>query len=379
MSRRYDFLDAYRGLIVLLMIEGHVVREFLQPVLQISPLFRAHELLHGITGPGFLFGAGITFGISAQRRWEDFLRPTPVLARRMGKIFLLIIIGYALHLPFLSLQKTLRETSAGGWTALLSFDVLQCIGFSLLILQLLLLILRGRGLFLGTVGVLGTAAVLLTPVIWRMDLQALPAAVSLGLQGTSGSVYPIVPYSAFLFAGAVASYRFTKHAEDGNERVFLHRLALGGLFCILAGFLSEWLPLRVYEEVDFWHDSPNFFLMKLGGLFLLMSGTWVLNAQIRSSLLVRLSLVGIESLFVYIVHLVVLYGSPINAEFHLSSVWSGGLGWFAALGVSAVLMLVLYGAARMWRALKLDHPVLFRAMQIWIAVVLSYEFLTSPY
>ena len=36
---RYDFLDLFRGIIVLFMIEGHVVRELLTPELRAAKLF----------------------------------------------------------------------------------------------------------------------------------------------------------------------------------------------------------------------------------------------------------------------------------------------------------------------------------------------------
>lgn len=379
MNKRYTFLDVYRGIIVLLMVEGHAMREFLQPALQLSPVFRFHEFLHGITGPGFLFGAGITFGISAKRRWNDFLRPTPLLGRRFRKILLLLLLGYGLHLPFFSLSKTLAETSPEDWRTFLSFDVLQCIGYSLLILQILLLVLRERRLFLGTVIVLGSALVLFAPFLWRMDFSGIPPALSMGLQGNLGSVYPLVPYGAFLFAGAAASFQFTRYAEEGNDRVFIRRLGLAGVFCIAAGLFFEWIPLRIYAETDFWHDSPNFFLMKLGGLFLLMSGAWFLERPFRAGTLAPVSLLGVESLFVYIVHLVALYGSPVNAEMNMSFLWEGKLGWMVAMGISAAFVVVLYAFTRPWRVLKEKHPVLLRTTQWWLGFVLVYEFLTRPY
>lgn len=379
MNKRYAFLDVYRGIAVLLMIEGHAMREFLQPALQLSSLFRFHELLHGITGPGFLFGAGITFGISAQRKWPEFLRPTPVLGRRLRKILFLVLLGYGLHLPFFSLSKTLAEASLKDWQTLFSFDVLQCIGYSLLILQILLLVTRERRLFLGAVIVLGSALVLFAPVLWRMDLSGMSPALSMGLQGTHGSVYPLVPYGAFLFAGAAVSYEFTRHAEEGSDHVFIRRLALAGLCCIAGGFFLEWIPLSFYPQTDFWHDSPNFFVMKLGGLFLLMSGAWLLERALRGGTLAPLALLGMESLFVYIVHLVALYGSPVNAEMHLSFFWKGQYGWMAATGLSAVFVLALYALARTWRVLKEEHPVLLQTVQWWLGCVLVFEFFTRPY
>lgn len=379
MSRRYGFLDVYRGVIVLLMIEGHAVREFLQPSLQASAAFRLHEFLHGITGPGFLFGAGITFGVSMQRRLPDFLRCSPVLARRLGKIALLLLIGYGLHLPFFSLRKTIQETTAEGWAALFAFDVLQCIAFSLLILQVLLLLVRRQQVFAVTAAVVGSVLVVAAPVIWRMDLGGLPLAVSMGLQGLTGSVYPIIPYGAFLFAGAIASFEFTRFAGEGREHAFMMYLALAGLLCIMAGMVLEWIPMRIYAEADFWHDSPNFFLAKVGGLFLIMSAAWIAEKRLPPLIQAPLVLLGIESLFVYVVHLVLLYGSPVNPDLHGSFLWAGTLNTPITLAATAGFTAVLYAGAAGWRLLKARHPALLRTVQVWLAVVLFSEFLTSPH
>jgi uncharacterized membrane protein len=135
---RYRFLDLYRGIIVLFMLEGHVIRELLSADIKATYLFSLHEIFHGVTAPGFLFGAGFTFAIATQRRWEQSLTFTPGFFRRVWRALLLILIGYALHFPFLSLQKTLNEATSTQWNTFLLFDVLQCIGIGLLLLRLLL-------------------------------------------------------------------------------------------------------------------------------------------------------------------------------------------------------------------------------------------------
>src|SRR5258708_39712833 len=86
---RYFFIDLYRSAVILLMLEGHVFRTFLSSPLQQTPLFQIHEILHGLSAPAFLFGAGVTFVISTRKRWEDYHRWGYPLARRIGR-FLLI-------------------------------------------------------------------------------------------------------------------------------------------------------------------------------------------------------------------------------------------------------------------------------------------------
>jgi uncharacterized membrane protein len=161
---RYKFLDLYRGIIVLFMLEGHVVRELLKTESKTTYLFALHEIFHGVTAPGFLFGAGFTFAIATQRRWEQSIAFTHGFFRRAWRAVLLILIGYALHFPFLSLQKIIFQATSAQRNAFLLFDVLQCIGIGLLLLCLLLVTVKREKLFLGTLTVLLFAIVYSTPI-----------------------------------------------------------------------------------------------------------------------------------------------------------------------------------------------------------------------
>ncbi len=381
MKVRYQFLDVFRGLIVLLMIEGHVLRELLTPALQNTPWFRFHELLHGVTGPGFLFGAGITFGISAQARWREFLVPSPALRRRIKKIALLLALAYALHLPFLSLSKTLSHATANDWRSFWSFDVLQCIGFSLFFLQLMVLVVRNpkwfeRFLVICAIGVLASA-----PLLW--NVEGLSEFLSFALTMESGSVYPLVPYSAFLFAGAFVSYEFMRFAQSGREAVFIRRLSITGIILQTGGFVLEALPFQIYPQHDYWLASPNFLLIKLGVIFLLLSGAWYATTRINharsvSAVFRWLIVVGVESLFVYVIHLIALYGWVSNPEFNLSA-WSGNFGLASSAGIAAVFTVVMILSAYFWHFLKTAHPVLVRGLNGWAGTIIVLEFLTRAY
>ncbi len=383
-SGRYAFLDLYRGVIILLMIEGHVARELLEPALRASSEFRLHEFLHGITGPGFLFGAGITFGIAAQRRWNQYLSFTPTLWKRLRRISLLILLGYMLHLPFFSLRKMITETTAEGWSSFTSFDVLQCIGVSLLILQVLLFVIRHERLFAGSILVLMLGVIYTAPLVWASEsVRNMPQAVSMALQGNDGSTYPLFPNSAFLFAGTFASYEFMKFAELGRQVDFVKRLAVAGIVLHIAGLTLEELPLSLYPGTDYWHTSPNFFLIKLGGLFLLMSGVWYLEHRLFSQRFTEkarwLLILGVESLLIYVVHLLLLYGSILNPDTSIGKVWSDSLSWGPVLAVTVVftggLVLLAWG----WNSLKNHHPVFLRGIVWWLSAIFLYEFLTRPY
>ena len=382
MKTRYQFLDVYRGIVVLLMIQGHVVRELLHQSLQSDAFFRAHELFHGITGSGFLFGAGITFGISAQVRWDEYLTFTPALRKRLKRILLLLGIAYALHLPFLSLSKTLTNATTEDWRAFWSFDVLQCIGFGLLILQVAVFIVRKERWFAVSLALLMLVGVYSAPWLWG-EGDALPPFLAYALTGNGGSVYPLIPNAAFLFAGALVSYEFLRSVRLGMEVQFVKRLALAGIGLHGAGLILEALPFQVYGNHDYWSTSPNFLLIKLGGIFLLMCGAWYFGrtnfVQRHPRILRWLIILGVESLFVYVVHLILLYGSVLNPDVSVSRMWFQSVNWGGALAAVAGVSMLLIFVAWLWNTFKHSDPILARGLNWWMGTALVVEFITRSY
>ena len=383
---RYRFLDLYRGVIVLLMIEGHVLRALLAEGVQRSAWFGYHELLHGVIGPGFLFGAGFAFAITTQRRWDLLTSLTPAFFRRVGRMLLLIAIGYALHLPYFSLRKTLQGSNPHEWTAFLSFDVLQCIGLTLLGLWLLLVILRSEKTFIRSVVVLLLLVVYATPFFWSRELgEHLPQFFSQALNGLGGSPYPLFHNAGFLLAGAVISWQFLRRAQGGDEGTFIKYLSLLGFCLVFAGFLLNLLPFRTYPVYDFWYTSPNFFWIRLGILCLLMSGLWLFESRVRHRegadfwMPGWLIILGVESFVVYVFHLILLYGWLVNPLENLRSWWGLhlGLGWAVAAFVGLTLIMIPISQA--WHFLKKRHPVLMKGISWYLGLTFAYYFLTNPY
>lgn len=381
---RYAFLDLFRTLFVVLMVEGHAVRALLSPDLQASAAFRFHELLHALTGPGFLFGAGCAFAIATQRRREHLQSVTPAFFRRLWRAVLLILVGYALHLPFFSLRKTLEQSTAEQWTHLLAFGPLQCIGVSLVLLRALFLVARSDRIFLLLLAVMTPAVVFATPLIWDPGLsESVPPAVSMALSGGGGSYYPLFPFSAFVFAGAGVSWMSLRiSGQNGPGRLAL-RLSAGGAGLLLLGFALDLCPVRIYPSYDFWYTSPAYFLIRLGILLIVLALFWYLfgtGTDIASRQRPHwLAVLGIESFFVYIIHLIFLFGWLTNPHFNLVHRLgpSQGVGETALFTVG--LLVLLAPLALAWRFLKSRHPLLIAGVHWWFWLIFLSIFIRNPY
>ena len=107
---------------------------------------------------------------------------------------------------------------------------------------------------------------------------------------------------------ALGSVLFSQWAREKEATIVL----LAGAGGILLIYLARWLdarPLQLYPVYDFWHTSPNFFLIRVGLLLAILAGVyawcrWGAGAW-GFSPLVQL---GQTSLLVYWVHIEFVYG-----------------------------------------------------------------------
>jgi len=90
-----------------------------------------------------------------------------------------------------------------------------------------------------------------------------------------------------------------------------------------------------------------------------------------------LSLLGHETLLVYVLHLYLLFGgvlgpAPLGA-------WVGRLGFAAAAGVLALMVPLLLLAAAAWRAFKAKAPHEATLVLAFLATMFVYELVTRPW
>jgi len=378
-STRYGFLDFYRGIIVLFMLEGHVYRELLDPHIKSSQIYMLHEILHGITAPGFLFGAGFAFTIAAQRKWNQVTTFSPGFFRRLWRAITLILIGYILHLPYMSLRESIELGTPAQWEQFFRFDVLQCIGTGLIILRLLLVMVRNERVFVSATVFLLILIVYSTPFAWSTELNSkLPSFISPILNGNTGSLFPLFPFVGFLFAGTCVSWLFLRATEKGKNKSFIIKLAIAGVMLICLGFILEAMPFKIIEGISFWKTSPNYFWIRLGILFIILGGLWSLeyiaNIKNKRTLLMPrwLIILGIESLFVYIAHLIILYGWTINPTLNFSYFFKDKLNVIESSIVLLILTLLMIPSATVWNYTKKHHPMLMKGIQWWIGLSLIW-------
>lgn len=385
-TSRHTFLDLFRALFVLLMVEGHLVRALLEDGSRSSGAFHIHEILHGITAPGFLFTSGFALAIASHRKRAALQSFSPALVRRLWRAAGLILLGYALHIPYWSLTKTLTTSTAAEWGSFISFGILQLIGTTILMIRLLFYTIRKEAVFLGILGGLFLAVVYLTPTIWDPEVTgSLPDVLRAALSGRTGSPFPIFPFAGFLIAGTLVSWVFLDQAGARGEQGFMRLLALTGVILTAAGAGMSFMSAPLLGETEFWYTSPSYFWIRLGILLFLMSSFWFFEHVLqRDSDLLRFRpgwavTLGRESYFVYIVHLFLIFGWLLNPFMNVRAWLGGELTWFPALVATACLTGILSVLAWAWHLLKKDHPLIIQGLLSWFWITMFYYIVVNPF
>ena len=319
-TKRIAYIDWLRGLAVVVMFQTHCYDSWLGGAARDSGFFGLSQLGGTLPAPLFLFLAGISFALVTDKLRQkgasaDEIARTTIL--RGGEIFLLGLL--------FRLQEFLLGQPWAPWTDLLRVDVLNVIGVSLVMMGVSCRIAAAggaadprhlRGTTIVTAIVCATAIAILTPPLWTSwRPHSLPWWLESYINGVhifdkpQSWLFPIFPWAAFSFIGlAVGFFLQSDEARKRGAATFvLAGLSGVGLIC-----LARWLdkrPQQLYATYDFWHTSPNFFLIRVGLLLVMLAAVYLWcrwgAGQWGFSPFIQL---GQTSLLVYWVHIEFVYG-----------------------------------------------------------------------
>jgi len=305
-----------RGLACLLMFQTHCYDSWLGGTARKSTFFMWSQLGGTLPAPLFLFLAGISFALVT-----DKLRTKGVPAAQIARTTIrrgAEIFGLGL---LFRLQEFLIAWGWAPWSDLFRVDILNTIGLSMMLMGglcwLVLAIGNGTRIAPGMSAVgTGLGLALLTPLLWTTwRPRWLPWPIESYINGVHNLdqpqpwLFPIFPWTAFAFIGlAVGFFLGSDWAKKKGTAAFIV-MGVGGLALIYAARWLDRRPWQLYPVYDFWHTSPNFFLIRVGLLLAILAlaylwcrwgaGQWGFSPLVQ---------VGQTSLLVYWVHIEFVYG-----------------------------------------------------------------------
>ncbi|WP_375771890.1 acyltransferase [Archangium gephyra] len=327
-SSRHPGLDGARGLAVVAMVLGHTLDALLSPELRANEWVQRYWELRGVTAPLFLLVAGFAvvaaLGTSQESAGRSF-------GRRARRALLLLFLGYLVHWPGWDTAHAL------GWgeplrSLVFAFDALQSIAVSLLVGAAVLVMARGTWTRTVALAVLAVGIPLASTWMWSAA-TGWPVELRQAV-GMPGARFPLFPWAGFFFAGALAAHLLRLLRPGWPQGLAL--LALGaGLLLLTRKLPSDWSPTSAWLVA-----------FRVGQGFLVL-GAINLLPQVLSGLLAPL---GRASLWVYVLHLPLVYGWAGTAG--LAGRVGPTLGLLPALGVGLGLLAVTFAVARLWQLVR---------------------------
>jgi uncharacterized membrane protein len=350
---RYISADLLRGLVIIIMIEVHVFNAFLLPELRQAGWFGVLNFINGLVAPSFLFVSGFAFQVSSGGKLGEMRKFGKVFWKKIARIFQIILIGYALHLPFYSLSKTINETTPQLLESFFAVDVLQCIGFGLLFLFLTRLLIKSDKAYHYFLIASLVVVTSISPVLWKIDFnQYVHPIVGNYFNRLNGSLFPIFPWLNFLLTGGIFAKYFVDARDRNKEEKFIKLSALTGFIILLFGhlFYSGLFP----KDLTLILPNPIFYLQRLGYIFVLFYLCWWVDKKtnIKNSFIMDASR---ESLLVYWLHLIIIFGAFWGGK-SFANMIGNNMNALEATGAAIFLISLMILAAKLWGWTKIKYP-----------------------
>lgn len=359
-KQRIAYIDWMRGLACVAMFQTHCYDSWLGSQARHGRFFQWSQLLGTLPAPLFLFLAGFSFALVADRMWRKGAPVAKVSRHTIRRGAEILGLGLLFRL-----QEFLLGQPKAPWTDLLRVDILNIIGVSLMVLGVLYWFaslgvapadaesggspigagLRARFAGLSAFGAIAIA--MATPPLWTTYRPRwLPWYLESYINGVHTFdkprpwLFPFFPWAGFTLAGMAVGFLMLSGWARRHELAAVVAAGAGG--ALLYG-LGSWLDARpghFYAVYDFWHTSPNFFLMRVGVLMaiILASYSWCRWGAGQAAFRPFIEL-GQSSLLVYWVHIEFVYGGLSILTKHVQGIPEATLGLaliFASMTLIAV-------------------------------------------
>jgi len=127
-----------------------------------------------------------------------------------------------------------------------------------------------------------------------------------------GSIFPLIPFSGYLFLGVFLGYLLLNIPQANRNKYIITRFAVIGAIYLLVGFLlNYYYQAGGYKLLGKCNLNLGISTYRVGvSLLLIVLGTLISNKLLRfESIITTLSK---RSLFIYVFHLLIIYGTPVS-------------------------------------------------------------------
>jgi uncharacterized membrane protein len=315
------------------MIEAHTIDAWTRPADRRTAIFGSLGLLGGFAAPLFLWLAGVGVALSATRtetRTGSRTAAVEAIFRRGLEIF---ILAFAFRLQAFVLSPGSHPIT------LFRVDILNIMGPSIAAAALVWAVSTRTTGLVAAYAVIAASVALVTPVIRIAPfVNALPLWFQWYVRPAGEyTTFTAFPWAGFVFAGVACGVLLAAAQREGDERRLHVVLAGIGAALVAIGWYTSLRP-TIYHQSSFWTSSPTWFAIRVGVMMIALAALYALGRFAeRHHLACRpLERLGRASLFIYWVHIELVYG-------YASWLWRRRLPLGTALLAFAAFSALMYG------------------------------------
>lgn len=336
---RRAYIDWLRGVAVIIMFAAHATDAWTRNADRGTMVFFWRDVVSGFGAPLFLLLAGTAVAFSAASRARRGASDRAAAARVATRGWQIFGLAFVFRLQMYVTSLFYR------WRSILKVDILNVMGPSIAAAAWIWGLARtptGKTLALVVPAV---ALPFATPYIRGIAaLATLPDPIEAYIRPAGNYAnFTLFPWAAFVFAGAAIGVVLERAAGSAVEARRVWTVTALGAAMAAAAFALSYQPTP-FPNSHFWTTSPAFFFLRLGIMMAAFGLAWVWSEKLWAGQWQPFVLLGQTSLFVYWVHVELVYGYATKPIYHRLPFWA------SCLGVVLLTILMYYIArnARAW-------------------------------
>lgn len=307
---RLYFIDVIRAFAICMMLQGHFVDGLLANTYRDleNVFFSTWLFFRGLTAPIFFTTSGFIFMylLAKEKTIDKTGWKHPRVIKGIKRGFTLIFTAYLLRLHIWSLfvGKIYPNT--------FMVDVLHCMGFSLLFLIAIYLFSYQRKKYVMPCILIGFTLIsfLFSPVYLTQKYDFLPTILANYFTQSNGSVFTLFPWFGYASFGAFMGVLFSVFKE--NKHIYGYAITLAIIFGLIFSFGStpffEWIYNATNSQLALLVSHDTIF-NRMGNVLLIFAFFMIFRDVFMWQ---TVRTVGQNTLSIYIIHYIILYGSFIG-------------------------------------------------------------------
>lgn len=324
-KHRIIFIDLMRAFAVIQMVQGHTVDVVLASEFRSEayPAYFLWNFMRGMTAPIFMFTAGTVFTYLFRLVDQPFER-NPRVRKGFLRFLLLLAIGYLLRYPTYKVFD-FSEVTQLQMNIFLSVDVLQLIAFGLFFVMLSAFIAEKLDVNDSIVfSIIASIFFFSTPIVSNINwIEYFPQFIAGYFYTGTGSLFPLFPWAGYVVLGGVLGSYLAKNPLVFKTNRFSFYIGIIGVVLIIVSELVIFIGSRFY---NYYFENSSYsidvIIFRIGFVLTLNAVVSFVSQKIDSIPKIVI-LVGRNTLLIYIVHLIILYGSAWNPG--ISKLFGGSL------------------------------------------------------